>query len=672
MSDPRPASTASARSGSTPEPGTGQTRHGTTPPGAPFPLAAAGAVAVPGGLPEGEAAAPSGGPGPAAPGGLVTRAISVRSPAPGSEPSLWEQCGPRAPRFPTPDLIGHAADLVPRTPTPTHAPTGEGPQGIVEGPQWQIVIAPGLVRVQTRDYRSAERTHERNVRGHEVEVDAFVGWAAEQRDAGLVPDGECPRYPDPHPRAPITEWSPKSQRRMEEVCASLDYAALFTRYAQCQAMTGKGRRCGEVYDPEGTRCPACGASDPVVYDKRDRLPAILTTTYPGDWLPVAPSGEQVKKQLASLAKRFERDWSEPLVCLWKLEFQTRGAPHFHLFTNPPPGRVTVKVSAKTRAALADPDTRGKLVGSGDVTPAPGGACEATVNLRGWLSVAWAEIVDHPDPEQYRRHLRAGTGVDREKAMDATDPRRVVSYFKAYTAKKDKSYQNRPPRQWTEGYLICDGCSESYLGDLGECPECSCREATFVDPSGGPGRFWSYRGLTVARTTVDVDPDVGIRAGRILRRWHRAELRKRSDAAAGQAAKEVRDQGGSTDEAAAAARAARARTLTRPTRRPRYRGGERIDTGDHHQDPIQGLAGAELAAAYAPTYRRTRVRRRALPANRGRALVNDGAGFTAQLARALTGEQPTAEQRRERLRATRTVTARRRDGTTADRLAVVTA
>jgi hypothetical protein len=73
---------------------------------------------------------------------------------------------------------------------------------------------------------------------------------------------------------------------------------------------------------------------------------MLTLTYPGDWLAVAPNGEAVKRHLAALAKRYERVWGEPLVCIWKLEFQARGAPHFHLSTTPPMGFSTI----------VDPDT----------------------------------------------------------------------------------------------------------------------------------------------------------------------------------------------------------------------------------------------------------------------------------------------------------------------------
>ena len=34
-----------------------------------------------------------------------------------------------------------------------------------------------------------------------------------------------------------------------------------------------------------------------------------------------------------------------------------------------------------------------------------------MDFKSWLSLAWAEIVAHPDSEQRRRHRAAGTGVD---------------------------------------------------------------------------------------------------------------------------------------------------------------------------------------------------------------------------------------------------------------------
>ena len=71
-------------------------------------------------------------------------------------------------------------------------------------------------------------------------------------------------------------------------------------------------------------CPSCRSTSATLVDRSLRLPAMLTLTYPGDWLTVAPDGETVKRHFTALAKRYERTWGEPLVCIWKLEFQDRG------------------------------------------------------------------------------------------------------------------------------------------------------------------------------------------------------------------------------------------------------------------------------------------------------------------------------------------------------------
>ncbi len=76
----------------------------------------------------------------------------------------------------------------------------------------------------------------------------------------------------------------------------------------------------------------------------EALPAMITLTYPGDWLTVAPSADAVKRvHFKALAKRWQRNWGHPLRCVWKLEFQRRGAPHLHLFTVPPGGHFASKL-----------------------------------------------------------------------------------------------------------------------------------------------------------------------------------------------------------------------------------------------------------------------------------------------------------------------------------------
>lgn len=173
----------------------------------------------------------------------------------------------------------------------------------------------------------------------------------------------------PHLRRAIREWTPKSRSQMVASLCELDYSAL----------------------PAG-------------------LPAMLTLTYPADWQTVAPSGEEAKKHLSQFVKRYERKWGCRLRSLWKMEFQRRGAPHFHLFLVLP------------------------------CSPA---------EFREWVSEVWADVVAHPDAEEREKHRKAGTGLDYSTALKATDPQRLAIYFSKHSAPGggSKEYQNRPPDLW---------------------------------------------------------------------------------------------------------------------------------------------------------------------------------------------------------------------------------
>ena len=139
---------------------------------------------------------------------------------------------------------------------------------------------------------------------------------------------------------------------------------------------------------------------------------MVTLTYPGDWLAVAPDGKTVKKHLKAFRKRWERAWGLPLLAVWKLEFQARGAPHVHLFTVVPDGRT-----------------------------------EAGQVFREWLTASWAAVVAHPDPEERRRHQLAGTGTDYAAGLRSRDPRRIAVYFSKHGLYAAKGYQNEVPVEW---------------------------------------------------------------------------------------------------------------------------------------------------------------------------------------------------------------------------------
>ncbi|MDM2069272.1 hypothetical protein PP320_23690, partial [Mycobacteroides abscessus] len=190
-----------------------------------------------------------------------------------------------------------------------------------------------------------------------------------------------------------------------------------------------------------------------------RVPAMVTLTYPGDWEDVAPDGASVKRHMVLWRKRFHREWGEPARYIWKLEFQRRGAPHIHLWMAPPHGKGR---SGRT--------------------------------FWNWLSEEWADIVAHPDPEQRRRHLIAGTAVDVLNGLRACDPKRLAIYFTKHSSPNklgDKEYQHIIPDAWRQ-------------------------------PGHGPGRFWGVHGLQRATAVVEVAQDAYLAARRIIRRWSRSQ------------------------------------------------------------------------------------------------------------------------------------------------------
>lgn len=137
--------------------------------------------------------------------------------------------------------------------------------------------------------------------------------------------------------------------------------------------------------------------------------AFLTLTYPSDWISVAPTSQSAKRHLSMFRKRFEREFNRPFYALWKMEFQRRGAPHFHL-----------------------------------LAPIPKGS-----DFKTWLSKTWTEIVNHPDELERSKHLQAGTGVDKAKGIAADTAQRVSYYFSKHSSanKGSKEYQNTPPDEW---------------------------------------------------------------------------------------------------------------------------------------------------------------------------------------------------------------------------------
>lgn len=339
--------------------------------------------------------------------GLVICAISGRIPPEvhSAPADLWHH------KYPSADLVGLAARLIPAA-----APW----DGRSEGPRWRVTVSPGSVSIGSHDPAKAERTAER----------------AAARTRG-------PHLGDSTKRGRVVGWSPRSRSRMIRVLAELDYAPLLM----------PGAVPGMVTLTAPGYCSRCQAQ------ARDHPgePVACTT-----WTKTLGSADAFKAAVKVLRKRWARAWGLPLIGIWKLEFQRRGAPHLHVFTVPPIGTAAVGKRPSVGAGLA---------------------------FTAWLSVVWADIVAHPELAVRRAHELAGTGVDFREGLRATDPRRLAVYFSKHGTYEVKSYQDSPPAAWS---------------------------------TNGTGRIWGYWGLLPSRTVVEVSLEDAIATARLLRRWERSK------------------------------------------------------------------------------------------------------------------------------------------------------
>jgi hypothetical protein len=190
----------------------------------------------------------------------------------------------------------------------------------------------------------------------------------------------------------------------------------------------------------------------------DNAPVLLTLTYPKNWETLVPDAETAKRHLRSFKKRYERHFGIPFFALWKMEFQRRSAVHWHILCNPPIGGKAFKE---------------------------------------WVSATWVDVVGETDPDERKKHLRAGTGVDLAIGLTSTDARRISFYFSKHSSpgKGSKEYQNKPPQLWLES-------------------------------GGSVGRYWGYWHLRPISAQVEVSREVADFLMRTLRRWHKSTAHPR--------------------------------------------------------------------------------------------------------------------------------------------------
>ncbi|MEZ5407684.1 MAG: hypothetical protein R2761_06645 [Acidimicrobiales bacterium] len=185
----------------------------------------------------------------------------------------------------------------------------------------------------------------------------------------------------------------------------------------------------------------------------DSRVGMLTLTYPGEWEPWAPNPNAITKHRNALEKRMARALGYGPAFFWVREWQARWAPHFHWA-----GVFPVRISGR--------------------------------RLEEWLSLNWWQVVGSNDPD----HLKAGTRVDWERGLAASDPNRLAAYFSSYSAKDgDKEYQHQPPPGW-------------------------------ANDNGSVGRHWGYRNVEFVRSEVRLSYGQHVEVMRFLRAYLRSQKR----------------------------------------------------------------------------------------------------------------------------------------------------
>lgn len=355
--------------------------------------------------------------------------------------------------------------------------TGAG----VHGQRFFLRVSPGTVGLRAITSRPMELADP-----DQASDPAAVAVGADTLREGLLE--ELVLFDLEEPGRQITEWSRRSRARMVERIAELDLSA----WSQTPGVFG-----------------------------------LLTLTVAGPWQAIAPDGRTFKRLVDKLRKRVidARDEDgRPLqwVCLWKMEFQHRGAPHMHLLMKIP-GLVNgerfenwisqqwAEVVRNSLPLVSDVDLLGYPVEFGYDEPA---------TQRGYVRAG-----------HFRKHLAKGTDVS-FSGVKWDDPRRTAIYFLKHSSKtRSKEYQNVVPAAWLD--------------------------------NGGAGRFWGYSGLQRAVAEVEVDRATFHAARRVLRHVARARNARTEMS-------RLRAAGDAGDPWSPANVAARAAVFS--MRRPRRRGG----------------------------------------------------------------------------------------------------
>jgi hypothetical protein len=167
-----------------------------------------------------------------------------------------------------------------------------------------------------------------------------------------------------------------------------------------------------------------------------RRPVMITLTYPRDWEVWVPDSRALAKHREALRSRWQRKFGAPMG-VWITEFQTRGAPHLHMYMALPD-------------TVSETEYRGfqKRTMKRRALERQVGAYEARKQLRApsgdfstWLRTAWFEIVGSEDARHHGRGVDIAAAFFSDEAEASANRVRVADYF---WRESGKWAQKNPP------------------------------------------------------------------------------------------------------------------------------------------------------------------------------------------------------------------------------------
>ena len=249
--------------------------------------------------------------------------------------------------------------------------------------------------------------------------------------------------------------------------------------------------------------------------------AMVTFTAPGPWEKAFHSKKIAMRHLKLFMARVTTTFGYSPAHIWKLEFQSRGAPHFHVLMAVPNVLEVLRDSEWSRTYDSDELSRhrGK---KGDVMreflalqqnlDVKSDNVGLNLNVfRHWAGDTWAAVVNRPikgdvngefplTEEEYLAHRNAGVGVDPYEDGEGRGWQdftvfQAANYFAKHGSYKGvKEYQHEVPDLWLQ--------------------------------NGGVGAFWGYAGVSKVQEEIPVTRTEQVLLARIVLKWHKARLRSR--------------------------------------------------------------------------------------------------------------------------------------------------